>query len=658
METARFLRLRALFDKAMLLPESEQDAFLERECGADSELLADARELRSAHLAAGSTVTASTVTSPPGGNGEGGRVIGPYRLRGQLGEGGMGTVFLALRDDGAFRKSVALKILRSDQATPDLVGRFQQERQVLANLDHGNIARILDGGQTPDGLPYYVMEYVEGLPLDKFCDQRKLDLEGRVRIFVQICDAVHYLHEHLVVHRDLKPNNILVTAEGTVKLLDFGIAKQQSPAADAGLTAVQGRMMTPGYASPEQFSGAPVTKASDIYTLGVILYLLLTGSLPHPQPGDKLTTEPSAPSAKIREDLQRTPETTSQLRSRITGDLDQVVLMCLRRDPLNRYPSAAELATDLRNFLDNRPVAARKGPAVERITRFVKRNRIAVATAAVIALLGAFGAWQAIEAKMQTERAIDREAQITRLLDALDKRDAATLPVSARVEDVKKLREAINQDLGADGAVLTPQRQALLDRGMNYLEKVKPFAAQDPALAGELAGAFQAAGKIYRNSSPQMAHAAFTNAASILTSAGANPEGTPSPARSSAGVETAKTTHPEVATVRSPVANGSAAAPPPEPVATTAPVPGDLRNLMDTVQAQEAAAQSVYESLTASSKRLGQIVHPDITANYNRMEAAIHSALRDADSGNFDGAKEQLDIAQAFATRVMKAGGR
>jgi predicted negative regulator of RcsB-dependent stress response/predicted Ser/Thr protein kinase len=657
METSRFLLLRDLFDRAVLLPKSEQDAFLRRECGDDAELLAEARGLCAAHLAAASTATASTVTSLPDEQGGANRVIGPYRLRGQLGEGGMGTVFLALRDDGAFRKSVALKILRRDQATPDLVGRFQQERQVLANLDHANIARILDGGQTSDGLPYYVMEYVEGLPLDKFCDQRKLDLEGRVRIFVQICDAVHYLHEHLVIHRDLKPSNILVTAEGVVKLLDFGIAKQQIPAADAGLTAVQGRMMTPGYASPEQFSGAPVTKASDIYTLGVILYLLLTGSLPHPEPGDKLTTEPSAPSAKIREDLQRTPETTSQLRSRIVGDLDHVVLMCLRRDPRNRYSSAGDLATDLRNFLDSRPVAARKGPAAERITRFVKRNRLAVAACAVMAVLGLFGAWQALEAQIQTRRAMDREAQIARLLDALDKKDAASLPFSAR-EDVKQLREAIHQDLGSDETALTPKRQALLDRGMKYLEKVTPLAAQDPALAGELAVAYREAGTIYRNTSPTMAHTAFTNAASVLTTA-VDPRGNSPTAGSSAVVDAQKNARADAITRQPPVEiNNPVPPPPPQPVATIAPVPGDLRDLMDTVQAKEAAAQSVYESLNASSRRLGQIVHPDITANYTRMEAAIRSAHLDADSGNFDGAKEQLDIAQAFAARVMKAGGR
>jgi predicted Ser/Thr protein kinase/predicted negative regulator of RcsB-dependent stress response len=588
-------------------------------------------------------------------SGEPERILGPYRLRGRLGEGGMGAVFLALRDDGAFRKSVAVKILRRDQATPDLVGRFQQERQVLANLDHGNIARILDGGQTDDGLPYYVMEYVEGVPLDKFCDQRKLDLPARVKLFLQICDAVQYLHQHLVVHRDLKPSNILVTAEGVVKLLDFGIAKQQNPAADAGLTAVQGRMMTPGYASPEQFSGAPVTTASDIYTLGVILYLLLTGSLPHPDPGEKLTVEPSAPSAKIREDLQRTPETTSQLRSRITGDLDQVVLMCLRRDPRNRYASAADLAVDLRNFLDSRPVAARKGPVAERITRFVKRNRVSVSVAAVIAVLGIFGASQALEARIQTRRALEREAEIARLLDAYDKKDPASLPISAR-DDVKKLRDAIRQDLAPDGKPLTPKSQALLDRGMKFLEKVKPLAAQDPGLAVELSGAFQDAGTIYRNSSPQRAHTAFSDAALIL-----NQSGPERAANSVAPAEAAKNL--PASTPPQPQGRNPAPPPPqgvpPVPVAAAPPpVPGELRDLMDTAQSKAVAAQSVYESLVASSAKLGQVVHPDITTNYNNMQSALRAAQQDADAGNFEGAKEQLGRAQAFAARVLKAGGR
>jgi tRNA A-37 threonylcarbamoyl transferase component Bud32 len=649
-ETLRFLKLRELFDKAILLPEEEQDAFLVKQCGADASLLAEARELRAAHLAAATPT--ETVKAEPD------RVIGAWRIRGKLGEGGMGSVYLGLRDDGSFRKSVAVKILRREQATSDLVARFQQERQMLANLEHGNIARILDGGQTPDGLPYYVMEYVEGLPLDKFCDQRKLDLEGRVRLFVQICDAVQYLHQHLIIHRDLKPSNILVTGDGTVKLLDFGIAKQQIPAADAGLTAVQGRLMTPGYASPEQFSGAPVTAASDIYTLGVILYLLLTGSLPHAEPGDKLTTEPSAPSDKIREDLQRTPETTAQLRARISGDLDQVVLMCLRRDPRNRYGSAADLGTDLRNYLDRRPVAARKGPLAERVTRFVRRNRLAVAGCAAFALLAVFGAWETLEAQLESRKAIERDAEISRLLDVLDQKGVGTGADFTRIDDVRKLREAIHADLGSKNVALTPERKALLDRGVSYLEKVKPYAAKDPALAGELAGAFREAAAIYRNSAPQKEHVANSAADALLSGDAPAQPGGPAPVPE--GHVVAPTNLASATPIRQNQAAGpnEPPAPPQQPIAASTRIPADLEDLMDAVSAKEATAQSVYDSLVASSSRLGQIVHPDITSNYNRMEAAVRSAQRDTDTGNFEGAREQLDIAQTFAARVMKAGGR
>ena len=678
METKRFLILRELFDRAMSLPAAEQDAFLETECAGDLTLLAEARELCSAHRAAVSGVQAPAPDSEYAN-----RVIGPYRLRSQLGQGGMGTVFLALRDNGTFRKSVAVKILRRDQATAELFERFQQERQVLANLDHANIARILDGGQTADGLPYYVMEYVEGLPLDKFCDQRQLDLEGRVKLFVQVCDAVHYLHEHLVVHRDLKPSNILVTAEGTVKLLDFGIAKQQIPAANAELTAVQGRMMTPGYASPEQFSGAPITKASDIYTLGVILYLLLTGSLPHPDPGDKLTTEPSAPSAKIREDLQRTPETTSQLRRRIVGDLDHVVLMCLRRDPRNRYASAGELGMDLRSFLDSRPVAARKGPAAERITRFVKRNRLAVAACALMALLAGFGAWQALEAQIQSRRAVARDVEIARLLDSLDKRDASSLPAATRVEDVRKLREAMRHDLAGDGRPLTIQRHALLDRGMQYLDKVKPFASKDSVLAGELAGAYKQAGTIYQPAYPRMALTAYGSAALILTTAfSGQPDKSPYQTdwafvseriRTLGGAIPApsQTVPAEPLKGEARTLAGNISPPPPvmrqsdtpstgeAPAVAVRPptVPENLKERMDSVAAKSAAAETAYNSLSQGAQKLGQIVHPDITSNYLRMKRAIDSARREVDSGDFDAAKENLDIAEAFANRVMKAGG-
>jgi eukaryotic-like serine/threonine-protein kinase len=658
METALFLKLRDIFDRALALPAGEQEAFLERECAGDANLLAEVRALREAHLAAASEVQPAPHFEE--------RVIGPYRLRGRLGEGGMGTVFLALRDDGTFRKSVALKILRKDQANADLVERFQQERQVLANLDHGNIARILDGGQTSDGLPYYVMEYVEGLPLDKFCDQRRLDLEGRIRVFVQVCDAVDYLHKHLVVHRDLKPSNVLVTADGVVKLLDFGIAKQQIPAANSELTAVQGRMMTPGYASPEQFSGAPVTKASDIYSLGVMLYLLITGSLPHPDPGDKLTTDPSAPSSKIREDIERTPETTSQLRRRISGDLDHVVLMCLRRDPKNRYASAAQLSADLGSFLESRPVAARKGPVAERVTRFVKRNRLAVAVAVLIALLGGFGAWQAVEAQIQSRRATEKEAEVSRLLDRVENRGAADVPASERVEDVKKVREALSSGIAPAGGDLTPQKRALLQRGVQYLDKVQPFAGKDPALAGELAAAWKQVAVIYKPVNPTMASLAVTNANVVLSGGGSTAAPDTSTA-SHAGQEAvvAATPHPVPALAPSApprqqqqVEATSPAPQPPTRSPADAAAYDEFKIRLASTEARSQAADITIAELRKNAARLGQAVHPDIESMYVRMKLALDAAKKAADEGNMQTADENLGIASATADRVLKAGGR
>ncbi len=671
METNRFLRLREIFDRAVRFPQAEQDAFLRRECGADVALLAEARELLAAHLAAASR--------PPEGQAipeDVNRMIGPYRLRGQLGQGGMGTVFLALRDDGTFRKSVALKILRRDLATSDLLERFQQERQVLANLDHPNIARILDGGQTPDGLPYYVMEYVEGLPLDKFCDERQLDLQDRVKIFVQICDAVEYLHEHLVVHRDLKPSNILVTADSSVKLLDFGVARQQIAAANAELTAVQGRMLTPGYASPEQFSGSPVTKASDIYTLGVILYLLLTGSLPHADPADKLTTEPLAPSSKIREDLQRTPETTSQLRRRITGDLDYVVLMCLRRDPRNRYASASALAADLRSFLASRPVAARKGPVVERVSRFVKRNRVAVAVSALILSLGGFGAWQALDAQIQTRRAVAREAQIAAILDSLEKQDASTLPEAARVDDVKKLRDALSQDLAGKNQDLKPPVRALLQRGVNYLDKVQPLAAGDPALANEVAAAWKQVGTIYQPVNPQLSVMAFDNAANVgkatgnAVSPGVNNNAAPGKPDLNSGRTPVPQPETPLAAVRqsrapvfTPVPDQQEPPPPIRPVENPRPSPnpaalGEFKMRFASVSAKSQTADAVIASMRDNARKLGHVLSPNIETMYTRMKLALDAATKAADEGDLESANDNVNIANVTADRLLKEGGR
>jgi len=300
------------------------------------------------------------------------QMIGPYRVLRELGKGGMGVVYLAVRDDGAFRKNVAIKLLRGDAVSPEFIERFRNERQVLANFDHPNIARILDGGDTTDGMPFYVMEYVEGRPIDKYCDEDKLSLNDRLKLFQKLCGSLQYLHQNQVVHRDLKPGNILVSNEGVVKLLDFGIAKQLGPAS-MELTTAEGTPLTPAYASPEQFTGRADAR-SDIYTLGVILYLMITGKLP-----DQGTTKP--PSESVREDVTRTQETTKQLKKRVIGDLDVVVLKAMNRESRLRYATAQELSEDLERFMKGQPVLARASQGFS-------MKMLALTAAGLVVLLG------------------------------------------------------------------------------------------------------------------------------------------------------------------------------------------------------------------------------------------------------------------------------
>ncbi|HTS66356.1 MAG TPA: protein kinase [Candidatus Acidoferrales bacterium] len=641
MDTARFLRLREVFDRALQLSDGDRDAFLARECAGDTALESEIRELWAGHLAA--TAEAARRDSPTSGD----PMVGPYRLRGRLGEGGMGAVFLAVRDDGAFRKQVALKLLRGDQVSPELIQRFNQERQVLANLDHPNIARILDGGQTAGGLPYYVMEYVDGLPLDRFCDDRKIDVAGRVRIFQQICYAVHYLHEHLVVHRDLKPSNILVTDEGAVKLLDFGIAKLQVAAGE--VTVPCNRLMTPGFASPEQLSGAPVTRHSDVYSLGLVLYQLLTGALPYRDPGAKLHTDAPPPSRQIREDLSRMPETTAQLRKRVVGDIDNIVLKCLRRDPHERYDTARELGEDLQRFLEGRTVLARPGHLTERAMKFVKRNRLAVAVCSLVMVLGVFGAWQALEAKIQTNRAAAREAEITRLLDELSRSSARTAPAASRARDVRRLREAIQSQAGT-----SPQRDDLLNRGLQALDALGPYAAHDPALARELVAAYQALAALSASSNPALSMAAAQNAAALSA---------PPEPGDSAPPPTHPVAHAQPRPPRPSVPAADSQAPAVPAIQPETPPAGQaeqekLAAHLADVTAKAAGAEDGYRQLSDTSRRLGQIVHPDTTAAYTRMKLALEQAQKDLDAGRLDSARKNLDIADAWANRVLGAAGR
>jgi tetratricopeptide (TPR) repeat protein len=383
-----------------------------------------------------------------------GATIGAYRIVRALGEGGMGTVFLAQRDDAQFDQRVAIKLVRGGAAADSLVRRFLQERQILAALEHPNIARLIDGGTTRDGLPYLVMEYVDGIPIDRYCGERSLPRRARLELFLHLCDAVQYAHRNLIIHRDIKPANILITADGTPKLLDFGIAKLTSPTASE---ATMTRMMTPDYASPEQLSGQPVTTASDVFSLGVLLYEMLTGTLPF---DGKLRTpdaEPSRPSNHTRS---------------LRGDLDNILLMAIAHDPARRYPSVEQFAEDVRRYLSGHPVAARRESFAYVASKFVKRNKLTVAAAAVAVAVVIAAFIVTLRQKQIAERRFDEVRGLARAV-VFDIHDAiAPLPGS------------------------TPARELLVRRALVYLDNLAREASDNTPLAMELARAYIKVGDV------------------------------------------------------------------------------------------------------------------------------------------------------------------
>jgi len=352
-----------------------------------------------------------------------GRQLGAYRLMRRVGQGGMAAVFLAARADDEYHKQVAVKLVQPGLDSRDLLDRFRTERQTLAGLDHPNIVKLLDGGSTPDGLPFLVMDYVDGKPIDEYCDQHKLSVDERLHLFGKVCDAVQYAHQNLVIHRDLKPSNILVVGDGTPRLLDFGIAKVLSPEHSAQglqLTQTGTRCMTPAYASPEQMRAKQVTPSTDIYSLGVVLYELLTGHRPYRLTGHTpaeieraiCEQEPENPSTAVSRvenetssdgrPITRTPELVSlvregqpdKLRRRLRGDLDNIVLKALQKDPQRRYESVADFSEDIGRHLQHLPVRARPSTFAYRALKFVQRHKAEVSAAfvilVVIAAAGAF----------------------------------------------------------------------------------------------------------------------------------------------------------------------------------------------------------------------------------------------------------------------------
>jgi serine/threonine protein kinase/Tfp pilus assembly protein PilF len=409
MPSERWQRIEVLFEEAMDLPSSGRQPFLERQCADDPTVLRDLQELLAEHESNGFLDAAqpepkeTLVASLTVGTG-----LGPWRVGALIGRGGMGDVYEARRADGAFDQLAALKLLRSEADIHS--ARFHAERNILARLEHPGIARLLDGGATPQGRPYTVMEFVEGRTIIEHCKERKASRAERLALFAQVCDAVAFAHRNLVIHRDLKPANILVDANGTVKLLDFGIAKLLDTTApnvgDATLAP-----FTPDYAAPEQLNGDPITTATDVYALGVLLFELLTGERPW-----RTHALPSAQAAeRLREQTPRLPSRIAATRDdpvvparALAGDLDAIVSKCLRRVAAHRYATVDSLALDLSRHQRNLPVYAREGARTYVARRFLRRNWLPVFSVSVLLLLVTAAALYANDARLRTQRALDR----------------------------------------------------------------------------------------------------------------------------------------------------------------------------------------------------------------------------------------------------------
>jgi non-specific serine/threonine protein kinase/serine/threonine-protein kinase len=485
-DTARWLKLKTLFNEVIDLTPAERDRTLERRCEGDVRLREEIISLLEADDRASGFIERPAAATISDGIAPHPLTIGPWRVIREISRGGMGAVFLCERDD-EYKRLVAVKLIRRGMDSDHIIARFRNERRILASLDHPHIARLLDGGTTAEGQPYFVMEFIDGTPIDRYCRERELDLPGRLRLFQSICSAVQYAHRNLIVHRDLKPANILVTGDGVPKLLDFGIAKLLDVSGETDVTATELRILTPDYASPEQIRGERVTTSSDIYSLGVVLYELLTGRKPYriekSSPAAIAqaieTTEPLRPSAAVRDD--DSPLVARTLGRRLRGDLDNIVLLAMRKDPARRYPSAQALADDIRRHLDGEPVMARPDTWSYRAAKFVRRNRAGVmaASVATLALLGgAAGAtWQAVEARQAQERAENRFSQLRKLAHAM----------------IFDIEPEIAEISGSTAA-----REKLVSNALIYLDSLAGEST-DVDLQLELAAAYRRIGQVEGN---------------------------------------------------------------------------------------------------------------------------------------------------------------
>ena len=494
----RWQQVKTVLAEALELDTNQQRQFLDEACAHDADLRAEV-DLLLAHRvdtsndvmeecaedAARFRIDADGQRATRIGN-----RIGVYRIVRELGHGGMGTVFLAERDDEHYRQQVAIKLINPGLGGETIRRRFRNEMQILADLNHPNIARLFDGGETADGVPYLVMEYVEGSSINRYCNEHNLSTEQRLRLFCTVCDAVQYAHQHLVVHRDIKPSNVLVTSDGLPKLVDFGIAKllhDERSVSDATATAM--RFMTPEYASPEQVRGLSVTTATDIYSLGVVLYELLSGRLPY-----RLKSRvPHELAQAICDQEPERPSTTNvdvpttKPQKRLRGDLDNIVMMAMRKEPQRRYATAQQFAEDIQRHLNGLPVRARNDTFTYRAGKFIRRRKFAVGAAALIVvtlLVGVIAtAWQARVARVERARAERRFNEVRQLANSF----------------VFEVHDAVWNLPGS-----TTARSLIVQRGLKYLDSLAQDASGDVELQRELAAAYEKLGTV--QNTPSVAH--------------------------------------------------------------------------------------------------------------------------------------------------------
>ncbi|MBZ5687492.1 MAG: protein kinase [Acidobacteriia bacterium] len=478
--TEFFRRVEAIFHEALATSELLRPAVLEQMCKGDRLLLEEVRSLLKASEQEEQVTTSCRLeaeTHPEDLPGP--RRIGPYELDRLVGHGGMGAVYLAHRADGQFEQQVAIKLIDLPLATDLFREQFRRERQILARLSHPNIARMLDGGVTEDGELYLAMEYVDGLPIHRFCTKHSLSIRERIELFRSVCNAVRFAHQHLVVHRDLKADNIIVLEDGTAKLLDFGTAKMLTAAnvvLEGEFTRHGFHSFTPQYASPEQVLGHPISTASDIYSLGVLLFLLTTGVLPYEL--KEFTTD-----EMIRVICEQQPPKPSEKTSdALDADIDAIVLKALRKEPEERYASVDQLIADLQAYLDGRPVAARQGNFRYHAAKFARRNKLALAGSALLCLsvmAGTAGVtWQAHLANVQRRKAEARAEDLRKLSNSL----------------LSEIDEAIQRLPGS-----TPAQRLLVSTVLEHLDRAAKDAAGDPQMELDLANAYIRMGNVQGN---------------------------------------------------------------------------------------------------------------------------------------------------------------